>query len=99
MIPYGLQRCVDLSWLQQNGYHCQLSTLIRVNQMDHHVEALSIDPLLARMMKMKLCELVPMVADSDKAPGRVVHHNSVTVINQCERRRLIVKFDRRQVCL
>jgi len=39
--------------------------------MDHHVEAFSVDMLLARMVKMELRELVLMIADRDKAPRRI----------------------------
>ena len=49
--------------------------------MDHHVEAFSVDMLLARMVKMELRELVLMIADRDKAPRRIVHHHGVTVID------------------
>jgi hypothetical protein len=51
------------------------------------------------MVKVELRELVPMIADSDKASWRVGHHNGVAVIDNCERRRLVVKLDRWQVCL
>jgi hypothetical protein len=67
--------------------------------MNHHVEALSIDKLLARMVKMELRELVAMIADGDKASRRIVHHNGVTVIDDGERRSTVVELDRRQVGL
>src|SRR5271154_4239178 len=99
MIPHSLERWVDLSRFQQNSYDGQVSTRIRVNHMDHHVEALSIDKLLARMVKMELRELVAMIADGDKAPRCIVHHNGVTVIDDGERRSMVVELDRRQVGL
>jgi hypothetical protein len=48
-------------------------------------------------VEVELDQLVARSADVDRAPGRVVHLDRVAVVDQLQRRGLVVELDRRQV--
>src|SRR5215475_7924311 len=67
--------------------------------MRHHVVAFAVELLLAGFVKMKLQELILLASDGDKAPGCVVDLDGVTVVDDLERRGLVIKVNGRKVRL
>ena len=49
--------------------------------MGHHVGALAIDLLFARLMEVELNELVAFAVHADEAAGRVIDLDSVPVVD------------------
>ena len=67
-----------------------------MNEVYYHVKALAVDLLFAGPVKVELLERVFLVANQNKAARAVVDHDRVTVIDDVQRRRLVVEMDRRQ---
>src|SRR5215469_4380590 len=74
-----------------------MTVSVGMDQVRHHIEALAVDVLLAWMMKMELLEYVRFVADRERATWGVVDLNGVSVVDDVERNRLVIEFQRRQV--
>src|SRR5215831_7810819 len=74
-----------------------MTVSVGMDQVRHHIEALAVDVLLAWMMKMELLEYVRFVADRERATRGVVDLNGVSVVDDVERNRLVIEFQRRQV--
>src|SRR5215469_9550877 len=74
-----------------------MTVRVGMDQVRHHIVALTVDVLLAWMMKMELLEYVRFVADRERATGGVVDLNGVSVVDDVERNRLVIEFQRRQV--
>jgi hypothetical protein len=65
--------------------------------VDHHVEFLAGNFLLARLVEMELDQRVRFAIDGDAVAGCVVDLNRVAVVDDFERRRLIIELDRCKV--
>src|SRR6185369_9161306 len=76
-----------------------MPVLIPVHEVSHHVEAPAVDPLLARLVEVKLHELVPLAFHGDRAARSVIHLDRVAVVDDLQRRRLVVENDGRKVAL
>ena len=77
----------------------QVAFLVRMYQMQFHFVAFAVDRLFAWSMKVKLLECIFMSAHRDRTPWSVIDHDSVTVIDDVKRGRIVVELDRRQVGL
>src|ERR1700756_2953408 len=66
--------------------------------MQTHVEALAVDLLLAGPMKVKLLKHILLSPHCNGAAGGVIDHDGVAVINDLERRGLVIELNQRQVC-
>ena len=82
--PQLVNQSVIAARFEQNGYHLQITLLIGVHQINRHSVSLDVDLLLAGSMKVELLQHVPLVAHLDKAPGGVVDHDGMTIINNVQ---------------
>src|ERR1700740_2769044 len=67
--------------------------------MHDHVIALAVDRLLAGPMKVELFERILLPAHRHKAPCGVSDRHGVTVVDDMQRRRLVIELDWQQVGL
>src|SRR5882762_1403597 len=67
--------------------------------MHHHVVSLAVDFLLAGPVKMELFQRILLVAHADRTAWGIVDHDRMTVINDVQRGRLVVKSNGRQIDL
>src|SRR5215469_11216160 len=67
--------------------------------MQGHLKALAVDLLFAWPVKVELLEFVPLAADCHEAPGSVIDHDRVAVIDDVQWDRLVIELDGRQVGL
>ena len=63
------------------GDHRQLARGIRVHEMRDHVEGAAVDPLLARVVEVELCQLVFLAANLEPAALIDVHLDTVAVVD------------------
>jgi len=68
-------------------------------EMQGHVEALAVDPFFARPTKVELFKRVSFPADGDGASTSVIDHAGMAIINDVQRRRLVVEVKRWKVSL
>ena len=65
-----------------------------MDEVSDHVEALAIDPLLARVMEVELHQIVALAGNQDRASGVDVDLDRVPVVDDVQRARLVAKDDR-----
>src|SRR4029077_710172 len=82
---------------QQNGNDGKVAVLIGVHKMGHHVVTFAVDLFLARMVEVKLFQLVLLVTNADKAARGVVDLDGMAVVDDMERRRFVVELNRGQI--
>ena len=58
MVPQFLNQWIGITFLEQNRDYRQVSFLIRVHQVGHHVVTFAMDLLLAGSVKVELFQLV-----------------------------------------
>src|SRR5262245_64985293 len=69
-----------------------------MHEMRDHRVSLAVDLLLARMMEVKLLQLVACSADGDRTAGRVVDLDRMSVVDDMQRRGAVCEIYLRQVC-
>jgi hypothetical protein len=94
-----VDQSVVFSLLQKNCHYHHIAFLIGVHQMHHHLIALAVDLLLAWPVKVELFEFVSLTTHCDETPGAVINHDRVAVIDDIQRRRLVIELDGRKVGL
>ena len=97
VLPDRADRRACAALVEQHRDHGELAVAALVHQVGDHGVRLAVDLLFARLVEVELHELVARPADVDPAARRVVHLDRVAVVDQLERRGLVVELDRRQV--
>ena len=69
---------------------------VLVHEMNHHVIWLPVDFLFARVVEMKLAKLIALSAGQYHAAPGIINLDGVAVVDDLERRRSVIEFDRRQ---
>ena len=86
MFPNPSNGRVRSPWLEKNCDSNDLPVAGLIHQVRHHIEALTVNVLFARTMKVELRKLVALVSHNQEASGSrrvvVVHADRVSVVNQ-----------------
>src|SRR6185437_16572100 len=84
VVPERADQPIRISLREQHGYHCEVAVRITMYQVSDHVVAFSVHPLLRRLVKVKLDELVSPTTDDDKAARLVIDLNRVAVVDDLQ---------------
>ena len=91
--PYGSQGGIFGPDLEKHGDYCQLAGFILMHQVQFERRQLAVDLMLAGRMKVELLQVVAFAAQLDIAARRVDDLDGVSVVDNRQRRRRIVKGD------
>jgi hypothetical protein len=69
VLPNGIEECVRLAFMEQDGDDGQLAFRVGVDEVGNHVITVPGHVLFAGMMKMELLESVRFIANGDRAGG------------------------------
>src|SRR5580658_8275218 len=84
MAPELLDCRVRLARLDEHRDRRDLPVARLMHEVNHHLGGLAVNVLLARMVKMKLRQLIALVADNEKVSAsgrRVVHADGMAIVD------------------